>query len=64
MLLLSMSCLPGCFSQVFTRSPEAFELRDLDSYDVVVAVDSQTREEVLSRVEPQYVPYYRCVGLA
>jgi hypothetical protein len=42
------------------RRPEAFELRDLDFYDVVVAVDSETREEVLEQVEPQSRQYYRC----
>jgi hypothetical protein len=41
------------------RSPEAFELRDLDCYDVVIAVDSATREEVLGQVEPQCLQYYR-----
>jgi hypothetical protein len=50
----------ACTVQVFTRTPEAFELRDLDCYDVVVAVDSATREEVLAQVEPQCQQYYRC----
>lgn len=57
--LMSQAVMLGIPPKVFARSPEAFELRDLDGYDVVVAVDSRTREEVLSRVDPKYETYYR-----
>lgn len=48
----------GLPPKVFARSPEAFENRDLDVFDVVVAVDAATRDEMLSRVDRQYLPYY------
>jgi hypothetical protein len=37
---------------------QAFELRDLDVFDVVVAVDTATRDEMLSRVDKAYLSYY------
>jgi hypothetical protein len=50
--------LLGLPPKVFARSPEPFELRDLDVFDVVVAVDTATREDMLSRVDAAYLPYY------
>lgn len=48
----------GLRPQIFARSPEAFELRDLDAFDVVVACDSATRDAMLSRVDPAHQLYY------
>lgn len=57
--LVSQAAVLGIEPKVFTRRPESFELRDLDCYDVIVAVDSATREAVLEQVEPQGQQYYR-----
>ena len=56
--LMSRAHVLGLPPKVFARSPEAFELRDLDVFDVVVAVDAATREEMLSRVDRAYLPFY------
>eukprot|EP00879_Flechtneria_rotunda_P014842 GHRR01015507.1.p2 GENE.GHRR01015507.1~~GHRR01015507.1.p2 ORF type:complete len:155 (+),score=49.69 GHRR01015507.1:304-768(+) len=49
----------GLPPKLFARTPEAFELSDLDAYDVVVTLDSQIRGEILAQVDPQYLQYYR-----
>jgi hypothetical protein len=56
--LMARANLLGLPPKGFARSPEAFELRDLDVFDVVVAVDTATRDEMLSRVDRAYLPYY------
>jgi hypothetical protein len=56
--LMSRAHMLGLPPKVFARSPEAFELRDLDVFDVVVAVDSATRDDMLQRVDRAYLPYY------
>jgi len=56
--LMARAHLLGLPPKVFARSPEPFELRDLDVFDVVVAVDSNTRTDMLSRVDSAYLPYY------
>ncbi|KAF8073130.1 LONRF3 [Scenedesmus sp. PABB004] len=56
--LMAQAAALGIAPKVFARSPEAFELRDLDAYDVVVALDAATRHEVLSRVDPAHAAYY------
>eukprot|EP00882_Tetradesmus_deserticola_P004415 GHRQ01004659.1.p1 GENE.GHRQ01004659.1~~GHRQ01004659.1.p1 ORF type:complete len:300 (+),score=98.09 GHRQ01004659.1:135-1034(+) len=57
--LIGQAAVLGIEPKVFMRSPEAFELRDLDCYDVVIALDSATREELLAQVDPQCQQYYR-----
>ncbi len=56
--LMARAHMLGLPPKVFARQPEAFELRDLDVFDVVVAVDTATRDEMLSRVDRAYLSYY------
>lgn len=56
--LMTRAHMLGLPPKVFARSPEPFELRDLDVFDVVVAVDSATRDDILSRVDRAYLPFY------
>lgn len=37
---------------------QPFELRDLDEHDVIVAVDSATRRDILARVDRAYLASY------
>jgi hypothetical protein len=48
----------GLAPKVFARPPEPFEPRDLDMFDVVVAVDSATRSEILAHVDAEHLAFY------
>lgn len=52
----------------FTRPVEAFELEDLDRYDLAMALDSQILDEMRQMVVSEYPPgsdreYYLQVGV-
>lgn len=49
----------GVQAQQFTRPPELFDVTDLDRYDLVIAMDSEVRDTMLSQVQdPAYAEYY------
>lgn len=56
--LMHQAYLLGIPPKVFARPAEQFETADLDRYDVVIALDSPTRDSILQQVDPHYKEYY------
>jgi len=56
--LMHKAWMLGIPPKVFARPVEQFELADLDRYDVVVAMDSSVRQQILEAVDPAYTDYY------
>ena len=52
--LMHKAWMLGIPPKVFARPVEQFELADLDRYDVVVAMDSTVRQQILDAVDPAY----------
>jgi protein-tyrosine-phosphatase len=52
--LMHKAWMLGIPPKIFARPVEQFELADLDRYDVVVAMDSSVRQQILQAVDPAF----------
>lgn len=56
--LMHQAYLLGMPPKAFTKACEAFEVADLDRHDVVLALDTNIRDHILSMVDPKWLSYY------